>query len=269
MSKKRRQQRFPRRPGKRKPGDEKNGSSVVFHLLEQGTLKDLLEAKETTRKLIDYNWTLYSELALQRSRIESELTQALNQAAVKNFPFQKWQRAVRYRYSLHPLCILGSLKDPGGRFNIANIDPARYPQFPGLYIASDKGTALQETLGQIPPPDGSSLTAQEIALVNPQSETIVSVSGSLESVVDLREPKRLKGFVELMKDFTLSADLKKKAKDLGISESTIVQTPLQLVDSLLEPNWRKYPMESDVPANPQIFGHLVFLAGIDGIIYPS
>jgi hypothetical protein len=256
--------------GQRPPlSRNKAGVSSVVHLLEQGTLESIRQAKETTRKLADYNWTLYSELALQRSHIESDLTQALNEATVRNFIFKKWQRAVRYRYSLHPLSILGSLKDPGGRFNVADIDPARFPQFPGLYLAFDKETALQETLGQVPSREGSELTAQEIALTNPQSQTLVSVSGALESVIDLREPKRLKVFIELMKDFKLSSDLKKMAKAIKVPEPTIVQTPTQLVDSLLEPDWRKYPMESDVPANSQIFGHLVFLAGIEGIIYPS
>ena len=104
------------------------GTSVVVHLLEQGTLEGLRAAKEATRKLIDYHWKFYSELALQRSQIESELADALNEAAIENFSFSKWQRAVRYRYSLHPLSVLGSLKDPGSRFNIGDIDAARFPQ---------------------------------------------------------------------------------------------------------------------------------------------
>lgn len=39
--------------------------------------------------------------------------------------------------------------------------------------------------------------------------------------------------------------------------------------SLLMKNWRAFPMQFDVPANSQIFGHLVYLAGIEGIRYPS
>lgn len=270
MTKKRKHRGPPHRGGRQRAGGaSKNGTSVVVHLLEEGTIESLRAAKEASRKLVDYHWNLYSELALQRSKIEAELTRALNEAAVENFSFNKWQRAVRYRYSLHPLCVLGSLKDPGGRFNIADIDPARFPQFPGLYLASDKDTALQETLGQVPPSASSRLFAQDIALMNPQSETIVSVSGKLDGTIDLREPKRLKTFVDLMKDFTLSADLKKMAKDLGIPAPRVLQTPSELIDTLLEADWRRYPMGSDVPANPQIFGHLVFLAGVDGIVYPS
>jgi hypothetical protein len=254
-----------RRQGRR----GKNGSSVVNHLLELGSLKGLRAAKEATQQLIDYHWTLYSELAFQRSQIEEDLKAALNEAAIGEYPFAKWQRAVQYRFSLHPFCVNGSLSDPGGRFNVGDIDHARYPQFPALYIAADKDTALQETLGQVAPVKGSKLTAQEIALANPQSQTIVSVSGTLETVIDLREPQRLKKFVNLMKEFTLSTDLKWKAKQLEIDSPDVVKTASKLVETLLVPNWRSNSMSFDVPANPQLFGHLVFLAGIEGILYPS
>jgi hypothetical protein len=200
--------------------------------LEQGTLRDLRAAKETTQRLIEYGWRVYSELALQRSGIEERLKHALNRAAIGNFSFRGWQRAVRYRYSLHPLCIVGSLKDPGGRFNIGDIDPARFPQFPALYLALDKDTALQETLGQVPPAAGSGLSAQEIALTNPQSVTIVSVSGTLERIIDLRAPERLKAFVELIKDFTISPELKKEARELGVPGPGVVKTPKRLAETL-------------------------------------
>ena len=95
MSKKRKQRKPVHRSSKRSPGNNKEtGTSVVVHLLEQGTLEGLRAAKEATRKLIDYHWTLYSELALQRSRIEIDLTEALNEAVVENFSFNKWQRAI-------------------------------------------------------------------------------------------------------------------------------------------------------------------------------
>ena len=35
------------------------------------------------------------------------------------------------------------------------------------------------------------------------------------------------------------------------------------------PNWRVNSVDWDIPANPQIFGHLISLAGIEGILYPS
>jgi hypothetical protein len=37
----------------------------------------------------------------------------------------------------------------------------------------------------------------------------------------------------------------------------------------LLPEWRINPSRYDVPANSQIFGHLIHSAGIEGILYPS
>jgi RES domain-containing protein len=71
-----------------------------------------------------------------------------------------------------------SSDDPGGRFNVGDIDRARYPAFPALYIASDKGTALAEVLGREKRAD--SLTPEELALTKPDSITAASVSGKLE-----------------------------------------------------------------------------------------
>ena len=46
---------------------------TVEYLLEQGTLQQMLEAKERTNALLKYYWDYYSELALQRSQIQEEL----------------------------------------------------------------------------------------------------------------------------------------------------------------------------------------------------
>jgi len=42
-----------------------------------------------------------------------------------------------------------------------------------------------------------------------------------------------------------------------------------MAKDLLSPDWRKKPSIYDIPANSQIFGHLIYTAGIDGILYPS
>lgn len=88
---------------------------------------------------------------------------------------------------------------PGGRFNMGEIEAlsppeltpthllgfSSFPMFSALYFAKDKDTALQETLGQRPVSKNSALTPQEIALTHPQSQTIVSVSGIVEIVIDI------------------------------------------------------------------------------------
>ena len=53
---------------------------------------------------------------------------------------------MKYRWGNKPLSARGSLQDPGGRFNIGEIDTTRFPPFSGLYIASDKETSIQEIL---------------------------------------------------------------------------------------------------------------------------
>ena len=49
----------------------------------------------------------------------------------------------------------------------------------------------------------------------------------------------------------------------------VIKTVSKLLESLLDPNWRVMPSNYDIPANSQIFGHICYTAGIEGILYPS
>ena len=239
----------------------------VQYLLEQGPLADIKRNKRNTERHLQYQWAYFSELAHQRNQIHDQIKEALVQSSVANYEFTKWQRTVKWKYGLHPLSTVGSLTFVGGRFNAGvDINPA-VPSFPALYLATDKDTALQETFGQIP--EGSRFTARELALSNPQSEVTVSVSGQLEKVFDLRKAKNLRKFFGLIKSFKLSAGLKALARQIGAPPPTVVRDVNQLLETLLAKEWRIQPTNWDVPSNPQIFGHLVFQAGIEGILYPS
>lgn len=247
-----------------------NRPEELEYLLEKVSPTDINRRKEITKNYLEYQWAYYAELSYQRKQIESEIKSVLNKNSVPNYKFHKWQRAVKYRYSLHPLCTKGSLTDPGGRFNIGDISEQTIPKFPALYIACDKETALQETLGRTSyKTKKSKLSFTELALMNPSSETIVSVSGTLDKVFALTNLKNLKSFSDLIKDFKISNEIKKQAKKLGLQEPILITSPSLLLKSLLDPDWRKASMQSDIPANSQIFGHLVSLAGIEGIVYPS
>jgi len=162
----------------------------VQYLLEAGTLADMRAAKKITAALIKYQWDFYAELARQRQTIQDEIKQSLIKTCVP-FEFKKWQRAVKYKYGLHPLSTVGSLSFIGGRFNTGSAVNAEIPIFSGLYLAQDKDTALQEHLAQEPTSKNSTLTSREIALTNPSSETIVSVSGKLDKIFDLTEANNL------------------------------------------------------------------------------
>jgi RES domain-containing protein len=267
LSRKRRNRTFWHRPQTKGKADaNRRQAKQREYLLEQGSLASLKAEKKRTEALLEYYWKFYSELAFQRNARQEEILRALRENCVASFEFKNWQRAVKYKYSLHPFSTVGSLTDPGGRFNIGDVN-ANVPQFPALYIAVDKETALQEALGQSE--TGSELTALERALTNPQSATIVSVSGKLERVFDLRNEKSLKDFVAIIKDFTLSEPLLELADNLNEGRPELIRTTRLLLDSLLDPEWRVSPTRYDVPANPQVFGHLLYQAQIEGVVYPS
>src|SRR6266852_6330446 len=180
-------------------------------VLDSGQISDILQSKVRFEQLVEFHWDYYSELAFQRNQIREQLKSSLREKA-QTFEFSKWQRIVRYKYSLAPLSTKGSLTDPGGRFNIGELDRTRYRVFPALYIAADKGTALAEVLGR--DESTGSFTPEELALTKPDSITTVSVSGKLESVIDIRDGNNLAGFVGLIKDFRLSGSLVRKARKL-------------------------------------------------------
>jgi len=233
--------------------------------LESGQVADIIKSKKLLEELVEFHWNYYSELAFQRRKIREYLNNSLRTPAV-SFQFSGWQRVVKYKYSLDPLGIDGSLSDPGGRFNIGAIDRARYPMFPALYLASDKGTALAEVLGREKNSEG--LKPEELALTKATSISAVSVSGNLESVLDIRESAHFSAFVALIKTFKLSKALASQARRLSV--------PLQLVRSavdlkmvLMMETWRNWPMLYDVPSASQIFGGIAVDAGIEGIVYES
>lgn len=235
------------------------------YLVELDNPQIIQASRKRTNDLLKYHWQHYSELARQRSAIQDQIQQALIQTAIP-YEISQWQRAVKYKYGLHPLSTVGSLSFIGGRFNTGKGVNSEVPFFPGLYLAQNKDTALQEHLGQIP---NEHLTPREIALTNPSSETIVSVSGKLDKVLDLTDPDTFTPLIQLIKNFKFSKELKATAKKLKLQDSRIIKTPEALLETFLDPNWRTSPSRYDIPANSQILGHLVYSAGIEGILYPS
>ncbi|MFZ4402925.1 MAG: RES domain-containing protein [Pseudobdellovibrionaceae bacterium] len=246
----------------------KKKSKAIAYLLESSSLSDMNAAKDWNTKLLDFHWKFYSELSYQRNQNIEKIKQALNLAAVSNFEFKNWQRAVKYKYSLHPLCTLGSISFIGGRFNSGKEINSQLPEFPCLYITEDKTTALQETLGQVASKN-SKLSPIELALTNNDSQTMVSISGRLDKVIDSRKAKNLHLLVKIFKTFKISKELMKLAKQINAEDPKLIANDKALLDSILEQNWRDKPVNFDIPSNSQIFGYLVYLSGVDAIIYPS
>jgi hypothetical protein len=234
--------------------------------LESGRVSDIIESKKLYEDLVEFHWRYYSELAFQRRKIREELNSALRNAAA-SFQFSAWQRVVRYKYSLDPLSAKGSLVDPGGRFNVGAIDATRYPMFPALYLAGDKGTALAEVLGR--EKNVGSFTPEQLALTKPDSISALSVTGRLDAVVDIRISTKLSKFVNLIEDFRLSRSLVAEARRLGWWPLRLITTIAELRAALMFDNWRNWPMLYDVPAAGQIFGGIAVDARIEGILYES
>lgn len=239
-----------------------------FFLLDRFSAEDIRHWTAFKDKILRFHWEHYSALAFERSKIADKLREALLQAAGGPFEFKRWQRLVKYKYTLEPLSTAGSLKEPGGRFNIPDINPQQFPPFPALYVAEDKETALAETLGQRETAGGR-LSASDLALTKKDSVSIVSVSGRLDSVIDLHQLGSLQPFLDLIKDFPVPGHLIRIAKEMGVEPPRLVGTVGELETALLGPRWRAMPMQFDVPASCQIFGQLVAKAAIEGILYPS
>jgi len=252
-----------RRPSRRKQKDQQPS----FFILDQFSLTEIQKWKVLRDKILSYHWEYYSSLAYQRSKITDNIRAALVEAAEGPFPFTGWQRIVKYKYTNAPLSVAGSLTDIGGRFNIGDIDPARFTPFPALYVAADRETAMVETLGQ----GGAEqkLSGLEFALTKTDSISAVSVRGVLESVINLNNLERLDRFVRLIKDFVVAGKLTHLTQESGWVPPELIRTLPQFKEAMLHRDWQQWANLYEVPIASQIFGQLVMSAGIEGIVFPS
>lgn len=235
-------------------------------LIDAFTHANLQQWRSTYRAAQNYQKLLYFDLEAQRTIHRDELYEALTTTAVP-FSFDSWVRIVNYRYTLHPLSSVGSLKTIGGRFNFGmQIDQQLFKPFPALYVADSEEAARAEYF-QTPEPQGG-LTPEEFALVKPESFSVLRLRGNLNRVFDLRRQSNLRGFVKVTKRFTISQRVHRTGKIAGMGYH-VIKDEKGLFDSLLLQNWRFQPTQYDVPSNPQIFGSIVCGAGLQGVIYPS
>ncbi|MCK5689745.1 hypothetical protein KAI87_10770 [Myxococcota bacterium] len=174
---KRKQPRKKPKPTAGKRGQKKQPRSQPesSFVLESTSLSEMRAVKKQMLQRLDFEWAIYSELAGQRRKVQDLLLEALESGSIGPINEKGWQRAVAYKYALHPLSCLGSLKsDVGGRFNIGNLNPVQFPKFPALYLAEDRETAEQELLCQAN--TNPKLSNHDFALSNPTSLVVVSVN---------------------------------------------------------------------------------------------
>ena len=241
----------------------------VEHLLEEGSIKSLVEGKKLNQEHIKYQWDFYSELAYQRSQIQDQLILSIQESSIANFKINSWQRVTKWKYSGHPFSTVGSLVSYVGRFNIGGdiSSSDTLKTFQALYLAEDQGTAQVEAFGQ--DFTNSGLTIEEISLSNKNSFVCTSISGCLDRVIDLTTKQSLVKFAKLISKFKIPHAIQESAKKLGIPNPFLIKSPGSLLKSFLANNWRKEPAQFDIPANSQIFCQLAYLAGMDGVVYPS
>ncbi len=239
----------------------------VFYVLDELSPRNIRGWIKLYNGIADYCWDHFSYLSHKRSKMYEELKNALC-SNTRDYEFSNWRRIIDNQFVNEPLSAKGSvLHFPGGRFNIGDIDPIRFPLFAGLYLAEDTATALREKLGLDPNANVDGLTAEEINVAGNISHFIVK--GSLTSVLDITDSKALKDFFKLISGIHLPVDFIRRAAHLKISPMKPVMNVEELRSTFLRTDWNIMPMQFDVPANPQILGQLAHAAGIEGILYPS
>jgi len=233
--------------------------------LDRYTSADVRSWNKKSRALDAYHVRLFYHLEALRSTKQDEIRESLRDAPTASLDTTGWGRIVDLRYALNPLSAAGSLKR-GGRFNIGkDLDQTKFPSFPALYIAEDYDTAYQEKFGV----SSSELQVHELGLRAPSSFLYAQLDGSIENLFDLREAESLESFLEIIKTFRLPRELRQLANEIGIPPPWTISNLGQLQHSLIDPNWKHYPIQHGIPANPQVFGRLLEDAGFQGVVYPS
>lgn len=236
-------------------------------LLEHVSDVDLARSRSHGTRIAAYNTQLFYELEGQRAAHAEEIRAALQSIPGISISVDDWCRQVKARYALSPLSCAGSLIS-SGRFNYGNDLDSRFPRFPALYIAEDRATAHCEMF-QIATESSGRLSAEEMNFQPSQSIAAYALAGTVHQVFDLTRAENLAPFMEVTRGFTLSSELRKMEKAFGIPARHVAQTPEQLMATVMDPNWRSYPMYADIPANSQILGSLLQDAGFEAVIYNS
>lgn len=242
---------------------------IFLDFLEESTLKG---CQKRGRDLLSCYWQSYSDLVQQRSQIFQDLLTSLR-GSVKKYPIEKYSRIVNNKYSLDPLSTIGSVLKPyGNRFNIGGIeDTGKFQPFNALYIAQDDDAAHAEyfNVDAISPELGKVLSPEEVSLNKKSNYSHYVVSGMLEEVVEIANAKPFEQFLSTINKINYSHSTTNLFKLHGLTPEVTIKSFRQLKSALLEPKWQIYPALYEIPSTSQIFGQLVFQAGIQGIVYPS
>jgi len=252
---------------KKRPLKEAQKNSLI--LLDQFTQKDLRTWQRMSDGFDNFHIRLYYHLEGLRNAHHEALCEAIQNAGSTSIELSRWVRIVDYRYSLEPLSSAGSLVK-SGRFNIGrDINPTQFPPYPALYVAENYNTSYAEKFGAPESTEVDGLSGHEFSLRKPTSFSSVIVSGKLNNLFDVSKTANIREFVNVIKKFEIPSELKVLAKRIGIKPPFNLTDIAPLKQNLLSNDWRAWPIQMQLPANPQIFGRLIMEAGFEGIIYPS
>lgn len=243
---------------------------MLYIPLELLNVKDIRRYKQRHEALLDYYYEHYSYFQNERSKRFNTIKELLLEIA-EVIEFNSWHRILDLQFVDNPLSSKGSiLNDPGGRFNIGDIDELKFAKFPALYVAENFEIAYRER-NQILPGQttDSGLSSDELSLTKPGSTVDLLLEGCIKSIVDLTKKNCLNKFYRAIQDIKLPKHLEKRSRMLNLPVMYHVRSYKELMDSILQDNWRASPAWVNIPSNSQIFGQLVHAAGIEGVVYPS
>ena len=232
--------------------------------------RDLRRALEVKALLNDANEDLHNKRETLRKQINDAIIQSVSPINMNI------KRALKHRYSEHPLSARGSLESVlGGRFSFGKIDSSRYTPRPVLYLAEDAETALYE-FNQIEKnahpfvKDGVKYTHSELLFLkcNESDFSLISMNCTLARVLDVRKSASLEKIVQILATVQYSAHIRSRQKSSRVKFKTL--TKAHELHTLLEnKNWRALPSFFGVPSSSQIFTEICFEYGVEAILYRS
>lgn len=222
------------------------------------TLPFSINEPEKLSKYKDYLFDEYNYYYNEREKIKKEIILSLNDKTT-SYSFKDWFRLTRTKYIMNPLSCKGSVEDPsGGRFNIGSIKKDRFPPFPALYIGNGKETCMKEIY-----------EGMRDFFHTKRGDSFFCVSGHIHSLLDITAKGSLNKFIKIIKQITLSKQLKKRFKKFDMGERESVQNITRFKRSTYYKDWKVDPNIHDIPATSQVFGQLAKEAGIEAILYKS
>jgi hypothetical protein len=239
-------------------------------LLEYFSDRDVLAWRAESQDVQQYHYLWYFELEAQRAAHQQQMVESLRSVPGITVDLSNWGRAMSYKYSDTPLSCVGSLKWVGGRFNYGvDIDSSRFAPFPALYLAEDMETGHREMQGLTREDTRGGLTASELNLCAENGVAWAAVAGKVSNIFDLSNVQALQGFANVISTFKLSKAVRDAENKLGAVPLRLIATLDELHQSFMAENWREYPSVMSTPANSQLFGHLLSLAGFEGALFSS